>query len=272
VLGGNPAFDGPADLYLSANLKKIPMSIYLGPENNETAEIAKWHIPEAHFLESWGDVTASDGTVSIQQPLIEPLFGGKTKAEVVAVLSGYKDQRAYEIVRNHWLAQLAGDREKAWRKAVHDGVVPNTKRAEVRPSADVKHAAALFAESGTPDESNLEVTFYPSAKIYDGRFANNAWLQETPEPMTKLTWDNAALMSPATAKALNLAMGDLVSLKRGDRIVDVPVLIQPGHADGAISLQAGYGRKRCGRVGQDVGHDVYPLRTSDAMVSRQALR
>jgi molybdopterin-containing oxidoreductase family iron-sulfur binding subunit len=266
ILGGNPAFDGPADLNFQTNLKRAATSIYVGPEENETAEGVTWLVPEAHYLESWGDVAASDGTVSIQQPLVEPLFGGKTQAEVLAAIAGTRERRAYDIVRANWLAQFAGDQEKAWRKAVHDGVVPHTRAAEVKPSIDAKRLAPLLAAAEERRaENELEVAFYASATIYDGRFANNAWLQETPEPMTKLTWDNAALLSPATAKALNVTTGDVVALKRGDRIVEVPVQIQPGHADGAISLQAGYGRRRCGRVGLNVGHDVYPLRTSEAM-------
>ena len=241
ILGGNPAFNAPAAL-----ISKAKVSIRLGLEEDETSAVCTWHLPEAHFLESWGDGRALDGTVSVQQPLIAPLYGGRTAAEVVALISGYKDTRAYDIVRNH----LALD-EKSWRRALHDGVVAGTQSPEVKP----KCKAVLSGHSVTPPPGRLEVSFYPSASTWDGRFAGNVWLQETPDPITKLTWDNAALVSPRTARRLGLATGELVVLSRDGREVTIPVMIQPGHADECVSLALGYGRK--------VGHDVYPLFTTE---------
>ncbi|MGE5648188.1 MAG: Fe-S-cluster-containing hydrogenase [Acidobacteriota bacterium] len=259
ILGGNPAYDAPADLDFAAAIQKAPVTIHLTPEPNETAALVKWTLPEAHYLESWGDIRALDGTVSIQQPLIQPLFNGKTAAELVALLSGYKDQRGYDIVRNLW--QKSG--EKAWRKSLHDGIVPGTASPALTPTPDAKRIAAALA--GTKPVDGLEVAFYPSSSTWDGRFANNGWLQEAPDPMTKLTWDNAALLSPATARQLGVANGDLISIASAGRNTEMPVWIQPGHADNAVSVALGYGRTKCGRVGRGAGHNAYRIRTSASL-------
>ncbi len=265
ILGGNPVYNAPADLDFEANLRKLPMSVHAGIEANETAAAAKWHLPEAHYLESWGDGRAWDGTASVQQPLIEPLFGGKTQAEIVALISGYKDQRAYDIVRGFWMAQWPqADRESKWRRALHDGVIPGTAFAEVKASVDVKRVAAAMAQL-KPAAVGMEFVFYPSAGVHDGRFANNGWMQEAPDPMTKLTWDNAALVSPATAKSLGVDTGDIIAIGRGGRSVNAPILVQPGHADNSISLTLGYGRTRTGRVGRGVGFNAYRIRTTDGI-------
>ncbi|HVX65398.1 MAG TPA: TAT-variant-translocated molybdopterin oxidoreductase, partial [Bryobacteraceae bacterium] len=251
ILGGNPAYDAPADLAFARTLGKVPVSIYLGPEPNETAALAKWALPEAHYLEAWSDARALDGTVSIVQPLIQPLYGGRTAAEVVALISGYKDQRGYDIVRNFWLAKWPAAAEQTWRKCLHDGVVPETAYPAVNPVADTKKVAAALGALHVVN--GVELAFYPSSATWDGRFANNGWLQEAPDPITKLTWDNAALMSPATARKLGAANGDLVSVHTAGGEIELPVWIQPGHADNAVSVALGYGRARVGRVGTGVG-------------------
>jgi len=258
ILGGNPVYDAPADLEFGAAMKKVAVTIHLSVSQNETSALAKWHLPEAHYLEAWGDARALDGTASIQQPMIRPLYGGKTAAEVLAALTGYKDQRAYDIVRNYWMAKWpARDAESMWRRCLHDGVIPGTQYPLVEPKPG---KAPELRPSEAP--AGLELAFYPSASVWDGRFANNGWLQETPEPMTKLTWDNAALVSPATAREFGLATGDLINIEVQGRQVPMPVWIQPGHADGAISVALGYGRTRCGRVGGNVGHNAYRIRTT----------
>ena len=255
ILGGNPAYDAPADFEFSAAIKKVPTTIHLGVERSETGVLAQWHLPEAHYLESWGDARALDGTASIQQPLIQPLYGGRTAAEVLALVSGYKDQRAYDIVRN-----CAARDEKSWRKALHDGLIPGTAAANVEPAPDSKRIAASL--SARRPAAAIEINFYPGASTWDGRFANNGWLQEAPDPMTKLTWDNAALLSPATGRQLGVANGDVISIAAEGREIEMPVWIQPGHADQSISLALGYGRTVCGHVGHGAGHDTYPLRIS----------
>jgi molybdopterin-containing oxidoreductase family iron-sulfur binding subunit len=253
ILGGNPAFNAPADLGFGALLHKIPTSIRLGLEEDETSAGCSWHLPAAHFLESWGDGRAADGTASVQQPLIEPLYGGRTAAEVLALLSGYKDRRAYDIVHNYWLTR--------WSLA--DGVIPGTQFPEVKPVVDTARVQAAL-QAKPPAAPGVEVAFYPGWASWDGRFANNGWLQEAPDPMTRLTWDNAALISPTTARSLGLDDGELVVLSAGGREATMPVLVQPGHADQCISVAVGYGRSRCGRVGQNVGFNAYALRTSGA--------
>ena len=260
ILGGNPVYSAPADLEFGANLNKVRTLIRHGLEDDETAAAANWQLPEAHYMEAWGDARTWDGTASVQQPLIQPLHDGKTAAEVVALISGYQDRRAYDIVRNFWTAQWSGDKEKAWRKALHDGLIPGTKAPELKVHA----RGAGFQPAGGLQSApqGLEVVFHPSSSAWDGRFANNGWMQEAPDPMTKLTWDNAALVSPATARQFQLSTGDLVTLEQGGRAITVPVLVQPGHADGSISLALGYGRTRAGRVGHGAGHNVYPLRST----------
>jgi MoCo/4Fe-4S cofactor protein with predicted Tat translocation signal len=256
MLGGNPVYTAPADLEFEANLKRVALSIHLGAHDDETAFAAKWRVPEAHYLESWSDGRAADGTASIQQPMIEALYGGRTAAEVTALLTEYPHRKAYDIVRNHW-----GLPDKSWRRALHDGLIPDTKYPEVKPVLN-RAAIAAYAEPRVAT-AGMEISFVPSATAYDGRFANNGWLQEAPDPITKLVWDNAALVSPATAGLLNIATGDMIAIKRGTASIEIPVLIQPGHADQSITLPLGYGRKRCGRVGKDVGTNVFPLRTVD---------
>jgi molybdopterin-containing oxidoreductase family iron-sulfur binding subunit len=265
ILGGNPAYDAPADLRFDAAMKNAPVTIHLGLDPNETAALAQWHLPEAHYLESWGDARALDGTVSIQQPMIRPLYGGKTAAEVLALIGGYKDRNGYDIVRNYWLPRWsAGDAEKAWRRALYDGVIPDTAYAPVEPALDAKRVAAALAGTTPPASQGLELTFYPSAATWDGRFADNGWLQEAPDPITKLTWDNAALVSPATARRLGLETEDIVVIAVGGAEIEMPVWVQPGQADDTIAVALGYGRRRAGRVGRNVGHDSYLLRTSAA--------
>jgi MoCo/4Fe-4S cofactor protein with predicted Tat translocation signal len=262
ILGANPVFTAPADLQFEANLKKVATSIHLGTHVDETAVVSKWHVPQAHYLESWGDGRAPDGTVSIQQPMIEPLHGGKTATEVVAALIGYKDQKSHDIVKNNWKLPDA-----EWKKALTDGVVAKTKTEPGAKVAINKAAAGAHPKPAAP--SGMEVVFVPSWAVYDGRFANNGWLQEAPDPITKFVWSNAALMSAATAKSLgvhgpeeNVQIASIITLKYGGQTVEAPVQVQPGHADNSITLALGYGRKQCGRVGEDVGTNVYPIRTT----------
>jgi MoCo/4Fe-4S cofactor protein with predicted Tat translocation signal len=265
VLGGNPAYTAPADFNLGASIARVPVSIHLGLEANETAAAAKWHLPETHYLETWGDACASDGTPTIAQPMIQPLHGGKPALELLAMLAGRKGPRAYDIVREHWTAQWpAGERERRWRQALHEGRVDAVARpAAAAAKIDTKKIVSELANAAAKTNA-VEIVFVPSASVYDGRFANNGWLQEAPDPMTKLTWDNAALISPATAKQFGVEHGDVVALARKGREVAAPVYVQPGQADGSVSIALGYGREKVGRVGRNVGANAYRIRTSDA--------
>jgi molybdopterin-containing oxidoreductase family iron-sulfur binding subunit len=266
ILGGNPAYTAPADLQFAVALGKVANSIHLGIDDDETAAAAKWHVPEAHFLESWSDARTVEGAVAIQQPLISPLYGGKTAAEIVALLIDAKDKKAYDIVKNYWQGQWpAKDAEAAWRKALNDGIVASAKPAEAaKVAVDAKKLAGAAGAEAKASTSEIEVSFYPSASAWDGRFANNGWMQEAPDPITKLTWGNAAMVSPATAREQKLEDGDMIAITRGSYKLEAAVMVQPGHTDNAVSIALGYGRVRCGRVGKDVGFNANLIRTSDA--------
>ncbi|MEQ1884104.1 MAG: TAT-variant-translocated molybdopterin oxidoreductase [Bryobacteraceae bacterium] len=262
ILGGNPVYSSPADLQFGVALSKVQNSIHLGIEADETAAASKWHIPEAHYLEAWGDQATSDGSPSIQQPMIQPLFGGKTAQEVVSLVLG-SPASAHDITRNYYNALFSGNKEQSWRKALNDGVVAGVKTAEsVKASADAKKIAAALQAEPKP-AAGIEVGFYPSSSVWDGRYANNGWLQETPDPMTKLTWGNAAMISPATARKNRLNDGDVISISKGGVKMQAAVMIQPGHADEAISIALGYGRQKVGRIGKDIGFNANLIRTSD---------
>ncbi len=270
ILGGNPAFDAPSDIPFGAALEKVPFSVRLGLYDDETSQGATWHVPAAHYLESWGDARAYDGTVSIVQPLIAPIYNGRSPLELLARLLG-EDPKGLELVRATHQGLLGDDRR--FRKAIHDGIVDGTAAERVTPKltplAPIKLSERETASTVGTDQ--LEVRFVACQKIYDGRYANNAWLQELPESFSKLSWDNAAFISVATCKALGLTDGDVLTLSVGGRKVEVPCIVAPGQADGSVKVALGYGRTHAGRVGGKAGTDVTPvggnvnlLRTSDA--------
>jgi MoCo/4Fe-4S cofactor protein with predicted Tat translocation signal len=266
ILGGNPAYAAPADLQFGAALAKVANSIYLGAEDDETAAAAKWHLPEAHYLEAWGDAQSTDGVVAIQQPMIEPIFGGKSAIELMAVLLDSKERKGLDLVKNFWTSQWPATskdnvtRENAWRKTLNDGVIAGTQAPEVKPTVDSKRIQAAPA----PAASGIEVGFVPSATTWDGRFANNAWMQEAPDPITKLVWTNVALVSPAMGREKGWKDGDMVALTRGNLKLEAAVMVQPGHADNAVTIALGYGRPRSGSVGTNVGYNAGLIRTSDS--------
>ena len=267
ILGGNPAFTAPADLRFADALGKVGNSIHLGLDVDETAKIASWHVPQAHPLECWGDGRAVDGTVSIQQPMIAPLYGGKSPIELIdMVFNGNANPKGGDLVKRHWLGQFAGtgDKENAWRTAVHDGVIPGaTGSTALKPALNAERVRAAAAAEPKPTGQGFEVSFYPSATCYDGRFANNGWMQECPDPMTKIVWGNAALVSPKTMRDKNLANDDLVRINVNGQSLTIPVMVQPGMADNAVWLNLGYGRKEVGRVGEGVGFNSYAIRTTN---------
>lgn len=269
ILGGNPVYDSPADLGFADAMSKVRLRVRLGLYNDETSFQCHWQIPQAHYLESWGDVRAYDGTIGIIQPLISPLYGGRTAIELIAVLAGDPDRSAHDLVREYWRSQhRQGDFDTFWRRSLHNGFIPNTgAKAGVRAvSADAK-ATALQAPvaAGTRDSqaAGLELVFRPDATIWDGQFTNNAWLQETPKPITKLTWDNVALLSPGTAERLGVKERDVLELKYRGRTVRAPAWISPGHADDSVTVFFGYGRSHAGKVGDGIGYNAYALWTSE---------
>jgi MoCo/4Fe-4S cofactor protein with predicted Tat translocation signal len=286
ILGGNPAYTAPADIPFAGALATLSntaftahLSLYDGA-NNETSALCRWHLPEAHYLEAWSDARTFDGTASIVQPLIEPLFGGKSVHEVLAALF-FEPKPGYDIVRAYWRAhKSSANFDREWQKWLNDGVIPGTqvnrRDVTVNPTALATQRPTPNAQRQSPNA--LEVIFRPDPTVWDGRFANNAWLQELPKPLTKLTWDNAALISPATAAALGLAPKGPVRtneqpLAGSDRVVEIsvggrklraPIFLMPGHPDGAITLHLGYGRERAGRIGAGTGFNAYALRASAA--------
>ncbi len=265
ILGGNPVYDAPAELGFADAMARVALRIRLGLYEDETSEYCQWHVPEAHYLESWGDARALDGTAGIVQPLIEPLYGGKSALEVLASLTEEGARPAYELVREQWRTATGGDGfEKRWRHWLHDGFIPDSAAAEraleVRPEAVARAVSKAVAGVG----QGIELLFRPDPTIWDGSYANNGWLQECPKPLTKLTWDNAALMSPALAGRLGIANEQMVELTLDGRTLAAPAWIQPGHPDDSVTLHLGYGRRRAGKVAEGAGFDAYPLRTASA--------
>jgi molybdopterin-containing oxidoreductase family iron-sulfur binding subunit len=264
ILGGNPVFDAPADLDFKSAMAKVPHTIALGHTVDETSSSAEWHIPCAHYLESWGDARAVGGTLSVVQPLILPLFGGRTPIEVLGLMVGDKDRPGYDIVRDTWKPILGeAEFDRKWNRVLHDGLLAGSELTEIVP--DVKGMSFAELARDAESASGLEIVFVPSPSLHDGRFANNGWLQELPDPLTKLTWDNPALLSPKTAERLGLANQELVRLDHAGRTLELPVWILPGMADGVVALTLGYGRQRAGRIGSGVGFDTFKVRASKAL-------
>lgn len=272
ILSGNPVYSAPADFDFRQLLSKVNCSVHLGSHLNETALACNWHIAEAHYLESWGDARSFDGTITLLQPLIAPLYDGKTDMEVLDAMRTHQGFRgSYDIVREHWRSKLLWpDFDKAWRQAVCDGFIADSSLPE-RPVAlrtdDVLAALRQAASQSSPspahnDAPDLELTFRPDPCIWDGRFANNGWLQECAKPVNKLTWDNAILISAALAQRSQLTTGDVVELSCQNRSLHAPVWVMPGQAENSLTLHLGYGRKHVGRVGAGVGFNAYLLRTS----------
>jgi molybdopterin-containing oxidoreductase family iron-sulfur binding subunit len=280
ILDCNPVYDAPADLNFDAALRNVPFSIHWGLYQDETTVECQWQVPATHALETWSDTRGPDGTATIVQPLIAPLFGGKTAHELIAAISGQSQSTSYEIVRDYWrrrqseVESTAGNFEDWWKTALHDGIVAGTqaqvRTPTLRADFDDALASELQAASASAAAGQLELCFRPDPSVWDGRFANNGWLQELPRPLTTLTWDNAAHISPTLAGEHQLRSGDVVEIACGEHSIRMPVIVVPGQPSNSITLPLGYGRNRAGRIGNGVGVNVYPLRTSDAMWTAQA--
>jgi molybdopterin-containing oxidoreductase family iron-sulfur binding subunit len=279
VSGTNPVYGAPPDLKFGERMTKVRLRVYHGLFEDETAALSQWTIPETHFLEQWSDTRAFDGTVSIVQPLIAPLYESHSAHEVIAVLDGKVDATPYALVRDFWKQQFdtkpaafgpltkpdgsAFDTfEDFWRRAVHDGFIAGSA---LPPVAVTLAAEAIGAAPAPVPADALELTFRPCPNLFDGRFANNGWLQELPRPVTKISWDNVVVLSPATARRLGVLSQDLVTLRARGQSVKVPAWVLPGQPDDSLMVAIGYGRTRAGHVGNGVGTDVNPLRASDAL-------
>ncbi|MGI8908381.1 MAG: TAT-variant-translocated molybdopterin oxidoreductase [Candidatus Sumerlaeaceae bacterium] len=262
ILGGNPVYNTPVDLNFTKALEKVAFRAHLSESVDETSSVCHWHVPQAHFLETWSDIRVADGSVSIVQPLIAPLFGAKSSHELLANLHGQAGQSGFDIVQGYWKSQRPADAtfDKSWRRALHDGFVVNTSAKE--RSVTAKTDAAAFPKS--PAVQGMELILRADSAIRDGRFANCGWLQELPKAFTKVTWDNVALISPRTAAELKLQTEDLVKLKVGTQSVNMPICVMAGHADNCMTVQLGFGRAKAGRVaindeGHPHGHNSYVL-------------
>lgn len=258
ILGGNPVYSAPADFDFPGGLAHVDFRVAHSLYDDETAVLCDWRIPAAHYLESWSDLRSFEGTVSTVQPLIQPLYGGLTDHELLAALTPTVEQSSHVILREHWQQRHPGpDFEEFWRLSLYNGFAANTAEplvtATPRPPAQLP---ALKASQG------LEVAIRPDSNLDDGRYANNAWLQELPRPLSKITWSNAALISPNLAGQLKVTSQSVVRLSSQGRSVEIPVWILPGHPDGSITVHLGYGRQRAGHTGNGFGSDVYPLRTA----------
>jgi MoCo/4Fe-4S cofactor protein with predicted Tat translocation signal len=280
MLGGNPVYNAPADLDFAAALQRATERVHLATYPDETGALCTWVLPRAHPLEAWGDARAWDGTVSLIQPLIEPLYqdaarryGGRTAPEVLALLAGEDVRDGYALTRRTFDARLAEREvptaaEQGWTQALHDGVVAGSAWAAVAAPGGAAAEVLLPAAAGG---DGYELVFAPDYTVYDGRFANNGWLQELPDPLTKLTWDNAALLAPAAARALGVRRGDVVKIELGGRALEIAAFVLPGLPTGTIVLPLGYGA-RLGRVSDGAGVNTYALRTSDAATLARGAR
>ena len=260
ILNSNPIYSAPADLDFANAFNKAQVVAHLGSHVDETGQNAHWHIPSAHYLESWSDARAYDGTVSIVQPLIDPLYGGKSAHDVFQTLLDEPLLSAYEAVRTTQKDNIKGDFETGWRKALHDGWIADTAYTT---SGAAKPASAPSVPQPTSKDA-LEIIFRPDPNVYDGRWANVGWLQELPKPVTSLSWDNAAIVSGATLTKLGLEEQDIVELSVGDGKVKAPAIVAPGHPDNSVTVYLGYGREFAGRVGSGTGFDAYLIRPSFA--------
>lgn len=264
ILGANPVYDSPADFNFGDLLKNVPNSVHLTNILDETSKLCSWNIAMTHYFECWGDAMSYDGFVSIVQPQIMPLFDSKSAIQVLTPLVYSKELSSYDTVKNVWKSDIvkSGNFEREWEKVLHDGLYKNTiiKKEQVRPSS--KTSTAQLNNFIKLDDNKFEIVFNASSSVYDGRFANNGWLQEIPKPVTSLTWDNAALISIKVAKKLNIKNGQMIEIKIDNKSIKLPAWITPGQNQKSISLELGYGREFEGRLGNGVGFNVYPLRMS----------
>ena len=266
ILGVNPIYSAPSDLHFQDAFPKVPVTVHLGSHLDETGAISNWHINKAHYLESWSDARAYDGTISIIQPMIDPLYGGKSAFDVFQTLLENTQISAHSVVQANARNYIKGDFSAGWRKALHDGWVEGTAFTAKSGGAGKSAVASFLVPAAV--SSGLEVSFRPDPSLYDGRYANVGWLQELPKQVTNLSWDNAAIMSMGTMSDLKLEESDPVKVSYNGREFIAPALMAPGHPDGVITVHLGFGRGvAAGRVGQGVGFDAYQIRPSDSPLS-----
>ena len=311
MLGGNPVYDSPADVDFKGALAKVGFSLHLSAYRDETSRASSWHVPASHYLETWGDARRWDGTITIVQPLIKPLYASWTKSELLSVLvNGKTGDDRLRVAETITLAsapapapvaeestedaavvaeatpvedtrdpelkalKLMNSDDRRWRKVIHRGFIEGSAYplvdTEIQAFAVTNWPKDTMKASDTLQNGEFEVAFFEDGKVHDGRYANNGWLQETPDTLSKLTWDNAALVSPKTAKKLGLVEEDVISIKVGSETIEAAVSVLPGQPTGTVALAFGYGRSEAGVVGGSLsqgidspGVSAYGLRTSD---------
>ena len=268
VLGGNPAYTAPGDLDFARALRSARQSVYLGLYRDETAAACEWFVPAAHWLESWGDARAADGTLSLVQPLIAPLYDGKCASELLAaIVLGDRSASAHGQLRERWRANAAtGDFDTEWDATLQLGFARASESPSVTVALRTDAMNALLATALTTRDASggTEIALVRDSRLHDGRFANNAWLLELPDPITKLTWENAAIVSPATAARLGIATEDRIELRHRGRRIEAPAFVLPGQADDVVTLAIGYGRDGDEALARGRGVDTRPLRFGDA--------
>ncbi|MBA2115527.1 hypothetical protein HOV93_27090 [Planctomycetes bacterium FF15] len=274
-LGGNPIYDAPTDVDFNAAMDKTNTQVYFGNYETETSQKCSWHVAASHGLEQWGDAIAYDGSFCIAQPLISPIFKTKNPIEFLSIIAGSPISETLEAVKQTVASAFSGSvSEAAWTKVLHDGFIADSASeatsVTVDTALDLGNVSVSTWRTGLGDA--YEVIFHPGAGTYDGRFANNGWLQELPEPITKVTWDNVVTMSPKTAEKIGVGQAELMEISANGNTVTLPVFIQPGQAHGTLAVGLGYGRTHAGAVGGNVeadiapvGVNVGPLRTKETM-------
>ena len=261
IVGANPAYTAPAGLRFADAMERVALSAHLGQGFDETAVLATWHAPQAHVLETWGDVRAFDGTVTITQPLFSPFYGGRSELELLAALLGDTPTSAYDVIRDAWRERVEGSFDAFWQRSLYRGVVDD--------SAAPERAVTLQPlDLDLPVPAELVLHLVPDPSLGDGRHANNGWLQELPRPFTKLTWDNVAILAPRTAESLGVSKEDLLTITTPQGEATLPVWVQPGQTPGVISAWLGHGRRAAGRVGTGVGVDLAAVRPLAGAVTR----
>ncbi len=264
ILNANPVYTAPVDLHFEQALAKVKTTAHLGSHFNETAVVTEWHINGTHYLENWSDTRAYDGTATVIQPMIDPLYGGKSAHDVIQSMLSDPDTSPYDAVRKTWQASVGtGNAEHAWRKILHDGMVEGTA---FQPKTVSAKTLDLAVNPANQPDGTVEVIFRADPHVYDGRYANVGWLQEIPKPLTSISWDNAALMSFRTLAKFGLAEQDVVAIESNGNTVMAPVMAIPGHPDGSVTLHLGYGRRNGGRVAGGAGFNTYAIRTSNALL------
>jgi molybdopterin-containing oxidoreductase family iron-sulfur binding subunit len=257
MIGTNPGYDAPADLEFAKHAGKAAFRLHVGCYADETAALATWHVPQTHHLEAWSDLRSVDGTASIVQPLIRPLYRTWTHHEALAMLMDHGDASSHDLVRETWKPKAGADFDAWWTRALHDGVITGSAVATSLNDAVLPNVLAAAA----PTNKHLTVVLRPDPSLWDGTFANNAWLQECPKPLTKQVWGNALAVNPREAAARGLSTGDVVTVAVDGRQIEAPVVVEPGVADGVAGLTLGFGRRNAGAIGSGVGANAFAIRT-----------